>query len=63
MANVIFLEQNIEILQNKSDRTKGDVWRLFELLTFLTANGEIAVDDAERYALALFRLAEDAAPS
>jgi len=59
MAKNIFLEKNIEILKNKSDKTKGDLWRLFELVTYLTATKEISLADAERYTYTLFKMLEE----
>lgn len=58
MAKKIFLEKNIEILKNKCDKTKGDLWQMFELVTYLTVNKEISLDDAERYTYTLFKMLE-----
>lgn len=63
MAKNIFLEKNIEILKNKCDKTKGDLWRLFELVTYLTVNKEISLDDAERYTYILFKMLEEVGDS
>lgn len=59
MAKNIFLEKNIEILKNKCEKTKGDLLPLFELVTYLTANKEISLDDAERYTYLLFKMLEE----
>lgn len=59
MAKKLFLEKNIKILKNKSDKTKGDLLRMFELVTYLTVNKEISLDDAERYTYILFTMLEE----
>lgn len=59
MARNIFLEKNIKILKNKCDVNKGDLWRMFELVTYLTVNKEISLDDAERYTYTLFKMLEE----
>ena len=62
MAKKFFLEKNIEILKNNCDYNKGDLWRLFELVTYLTVNKEITLDDAERYTYILFKKLEELEP-
>ena len=61
MAKKFFLERNIEILKNKCDVNKGDLWRMFELVTYLTVNKEISFDEAERYTYILFKMLEERA--
>ena len=60
---VIFLEKEIRKLQKKCDVKKVDLWLLFELITYLTINGEITLYDAERYTTALYKLLERARAS
>lgn len=57
---VIFLEKEIRKLQNKCEVKTGDLWLLFELVTYLTINNEITLYDAERYTAALYKLLEEA---
>lgn len=59
MAKKFFLERNMEILKNNRDKTKGDLLRMFELVTYLTATKEISLDDAERYTYILFKMMEE----
>lgn len=59
MAKKFFLERNMEILKNNSDRTKGDLLRMFELVTYLAVNKEISLDDATNYAYILFEMLEE----
>ncbi len=59
----IFLDKEIKILKNKSDIKKADLWLLFELVTYLTINGEITLYDAERYTVTLYKLLERARES
>lgn len=59
----IFLEREIRKLQKKYDVNKGDLWLLFELVTYLTVNGEITLYDAERYTTQLYKLLEGAGES
>ena len=54
----IFLDENIKILQNKSEVKKEDLWRMFELVTYLTVNKEITLAEAERYTYTLFKMTE-----
>ena len=54
----IFLEREIRKLQKKCDVKKVDLWLLFELVTYLTVNGEITLHDAERYTTQLYKLLE-----
>ena len=56
MAKKLFLEKNIKILKNNSEKTKGDLLPLFELITYLAVNKEITLDDAERYTYILFKM-------
>lgn len=60
---VIFLEKEIRKLQKKCDVKKGDLWLLFELVTYLTINGEISLYDAERYTTVLYKLLAEARES
>ena len=59
----VFLDKEIRILKNKCDVKKADLWLLFELVTFLTINGEISLYEAEKYAATLFKLLEGARES
>lgn len=59
MARKLFLEKNIKILKNKSDKTREDLLRMFELVTYLTVNKEISLYDAERYTYILFKMLEE----
>lgn len=59
----IFLEREIRKLQKKCDVKKGDLWLLFELVTYLTINGEITLYDAERYTTVLYKMLEGAGES
>lgn len=59
----IFLDKELRILKNKSDVKKGDLWLLFELVTYLTINGEISLYDAERYTTILYKMLEGARES
>ena len=63
MAKKLFLEKNIKILKNKCDRTKGDLLRMFELVTYLAVNKEISLDDATNYAYILFEMLEEVGES
>lgn len=63
MAKKLFLEKNIKILKNNSDKTKGDLLRMFELVTYLAVNKEISLDDAERYTYILFKMLEEVGAS
>lgn len=63
MAKKLFLEKNIKILKNKCDKTKGDLLRMFELVTYLAVNKEISLDDAERYTYILFKMLDEARES
>lgn len=54
----IFLDKEIKILKKKSDVKKADLWLLFELVTYLTINGELSLYDAERYTAKLYKLLE-----
>jgi hypothetical protein len=59
MAKKLFLEKNIKILKNNSERTKGDLLQMFELVTYLAVNKEISLDDASNYAYILFKMLEE----
>ena len=59
----IFLDKEIRKLKKKSDIKKADLWLLFELVTYLTINGEISLYDAERYTTILYKLLEGARES
>ena len=59
----IFLEQEIRKLQKKCDVKKGDLWLMFELVTYLTINNEITLYDAERYTTILYKMLEEARAS
>lgn len=63
MAEKLFLEKNIEILKNNRNKTKGDLLRMFELVTYLAANKEISLDDAARYTYTLFKMLEEVGES
>lgn len=60
---VIFLEKEIRKLKKKSDVKKADLWLLFELVTYLTINGEISLYEAEQYTTILYKLLEEARES
>lgn len=62
MAEKIFLERNMEILKNNCERTKGDLLRMYELVTYLAVNKEISLDDATNYASILFKMLEEFKP-
>ena len=59
----IFLDKEIRILKNKCDLKKSDLWLLFELVTYLTINGELSLYDAECYTTTLYKLLEGARES
>jgi hypothetical protein len=59
MAKKFFLERNMEILKNNRERTKGDLMRMYELVTYLAVNKEISLDDASNYAYILFKMLEE----
>lgn len=56
----IFLDREIRKLQKKCEVKKGDLWLLFELVTYLTINNEITLYDAERYTTVLYKMLEGA---
>lgn len=58
-----FLDQEIRKLQKRCDVKKGDLWLLFELVTYLTINHEITLYEAERYTTVLYKLLEEARAS
>ena len=60
MAKKLFLDQNIKILKNKCDKTKGDILRLVDIISYLAVKKEISLDDAERYTYILFKMLEGA---
>lgn len=55
----IFLDREIRKLQKKCDVKKGDLWLLFELVTYLTINNEITLYDAELYTAKLYKMLEE----
>ena len=59
MVKKLFLEKNIKILKNKCDKTKGDILRFIDLISYLAVNKEISLDDAERYTYVLFKMMEE----
>lgn len=63
MAKKFFLERNMEILKNNHERTKGDLLRMYELVTYLAVNKEISLDDAANYAYILFEMLEEVGAS
>ena len=63
MAKKLFLEKNIKILKNKCDKTKGDILRFIDLISYLAVKKEISLDDAERYTYTLFKMLEEARES
>lgn len=56
----IFLDKEIRKLQKRCEVKKGDLWLLFELVTYLTINKEITLHDAERYTTVLYKMLEGA---
>ena len=60
---IIFLEKEIRKLQKKCEIKKGDLWLLFELVTYLTINNEITLYEAERYTTILYKMLEGARES
>lgn len=63
MAKKLFLEKNIKILKNKCDKTKGEILRFIDLISYLAVKKEISLDDAERYTYTLFKMLEGARES
>ena len=61
MAKKLFLEKNIKILKNKRDKTKGDILRFVDLISYLAVKKEVSLDDAERYTYILFKMMEEMA--
>lgn len=59
----IFLDKEIRKLQKKCDVNKGDLWLLFELVTYLTINNEITLYDAEQYTAKLYKMLEEVGAS
>lgn len=59
----IFLEKEIRKLQKKCEVKKGDLWLMFELVTYLTINNEITLYDAERYTTILYKMLDEARES
>lgn len=59
----IFLDREIRKLQKKCEVKKGDLWLMFELVTYLTINNEITLYDAERYTTILYKMLEGARES
>lgn len=58
-----FLDREIRKLRKKCEVKKGDLWLLFELVTYLTVNGELTLYEAERYTTILYKLLERAGES
>ena len=44
----IFLSGKVEILKNKCEINKADLWQLAEVVTHLTINGELSLSEAEQ---------------
>lgn len=63
MTKKLFLEKNIKILKNKCDKTKGDILRFIDLISYLAVKKEISLDDAERYTYILFKMLEEVGES
>lgn len=63
MAKKLFLEKNIKILKNKCDKTKGEILRFIDLISYLAVNKEISLEDAERYTYTLFVMLEEVGAS
>lgn len=63
MAKQLFLEKNIKILKNKCEKTKGDILRFIDLVSYLAVKKEISLEDAERYTYILFKMLEEARAS
>jgi hypothetical protein len=63
MAKKLFLEKNIKILKNKREKTKGEILRFIDTISYLTVKREIALEDAERYTYTLFKMLEGARES
>lgn len=59
----IFLDKEIRKLQKNCEVKKGDLWLLFELVTYLTINNEITLYDAEQYTAKLYKMLEEAGES
>jgi hypothetical protein len=57
------LFQKVEILKNKCEAKKGDLWQLCELVTHLTINGELTLSEAEQHFYALCKKLEGARES
>lgn len=57
--NFNFLFEKVETFLQNNEVTKVDLWRNIEHLTYLTLNGEIPLDDAERYTYILFKKLEE----
>lgn len=54
-----FLFEKVERFVKNNEINEGDIWRNIEHITYLLASGEITLDDAEHYALALFQMVEE----
>ena len=63
MAKKLFLEKNIKILKNKCDKTKGEILRFIDLISYLAVKKEISLEDAERYTYTLFKMLEEVGAS
>lgn len=57
--NNYFLFEKVKRFVKDNEISEGDIWRNFEHITYLITNGEINIDDAECYALALFQMVEE----
>lgn len=59
----IFLDKNIKILKKKCEKTKGEILRFVDLVSYLAVKKEISLDDAEKYTYTLFKMLEGARES
>jgi hypothetical protein len=57
--NFNFLFEKVETFLQNNVVSEGDLWLNIEHLTYLTLNGEIPLDDAERYTYILFKKLEE----
>lgn len=63
MAKKLFLEKNIKILKNECDKTKGEILRFIDIISYLAVKKEISLDDATNYAYILFEMLEEVGES
>lgn len=56
----IFLAKEIRKLQKRCDVKKEELWLLFELVTYLTINGELSLYESEKYTHKLFKIMDGA---